>query len=702
MRLDPKLEVNGDLFQALTSVLGAAPTEATTIVVLSAYLHSIAKEYGLSDSQSLNGDHLNRIRPPLEIAPWLADLLGGELEPEFLRNRLYGAFVELAQDSEIRRLINRREPLSETGVLKIAQAHWNIERTDARPLLPIRSGQAIVGKTSRVADLKANANEDFATRRLTPRSNIGVTGLGDGQAFKSSGQGFRTLGARIAVLAARAMATSGSPQPTGEMRVTTPEIGKPSAVIWWGQAAVRVASAPSADLRSSILPQLDALFLAGAWSDARPLNDFMIGHLEEQSIADFGAADRELGGEYLRRSIMFRGRGDTNRADEAGERAYEIFRALLDLEGDDPNPDLVTIFIVVALLKLTLGSEGGLLQQFSLWRELLELGGGRAIAEQMNGSMMLLTAATVAVAVGKDVENQPQPNDQELQSRLSRGDLDELREQVDEFLDRVHEIFDEVPASGDVLSFRNSLDSVAALGPDHAAAIDNFAKGQAQYEREVAAAILRVSIGEVQYARTADVEGYLNVLRDAVAEADRLRPFFAKVPDNIAMILRNMRGQLAMLLTELDRTDQAIEVLMAGVYLIQGQDTLDAAEVKDLVDFAAVALMAGRLDLVLTWTDLAAELRDEDAMSDVSNHFAAATAKVLAGGALLRLGRSSEGIARLTAGLELQDQLVQEIPPFERSFIPKPITASMLRELAESLPEGSSSSVLRLAERLEP
>lgn len=38
--MDQKLEVNVDLFQALTLVLGASPTEATPVVVLSAYLHS--------------------------------------------------------------------------------------------------------------------------------------------------------------------------------------------------------------------------------------------------------------------------------------------------------------------------------------------------------------------------------------------------------------------------------------------------------------------------------------------------------------------------------------------------------------------------------------------------------------------------------------------------------------------------------------
>lgn len=201
--MDQKLEVNVDLFQALTSVLGAAPTEAAPTVILSAYLHFLAKDYGLSDSQSLSGDHLNRVRPPLAIAPWLTDLLGGEPEPEFLRDRVYRAFVELAQDSDARRLINRRQPLSEIGVLKLAQVHWNVERTETRPLLPVRSAQAIAGKLTQVADIKANAHEDFATMRLTPRSNIGVTGLGDGQAFQSSGQGFRTLGARIAVLCPR-------------------------------------------------------------------------------------------------------------------------------------------------------------------------------------------------------------------------------------------------------------------------------------------------------------------------------------------------------------------------------------------------------------------------------------------------------------------------------------------------------------------
>jgi len=149
---DQKLEINVDLFQALTSVLEASPTEATPVVVLSAYLHSLAKEYGLSDSQNLTGEHLNSFRPPPRITPWLSDMLGGELEPEFLRNRVYRAIVELAQNSEARRLINRRGHLSETGALMLAQVHWNIERTETRPLLPIQSAQAITGKSLGAGD----------------------------------------------------------------------------------------------------------------------------------------------------------------------------------------------------------------------------------------------------------------------------------------------------------------------------------------------------------------------------------------------------------------------------------------------------------------------------------------------------------------------------------------------------------------------
>lgn len=701
--MDQKLEVNVDLFQALTSVLGAAPTEATPIVVLSAYLHFLAKDYGLSDSQSLSGDHLNRVRPPLDIAPWLTDLLGGEPEPEFLRDRVYRAFVELAQDSDARRLINRREPLSETGVLKLAQVHWNVERTETRPLLPVRSAQAIAGKLTQVADIKANAHEDFATMRLTPRSNIGVTGLGDGQAFQSSGQGFRTLGARIAVLAARAIAASGRPQPTGELRVTTPESGKPTAVIWWGKAVVRVASASASDLSLSILPQLDALFLAGEWSDARPLNDFMIGHFEEQSIANFGAADRDLAREYLRRSMMFRGRGEIDRAKEAGDKAYELFRALVDLEGDDPDPDLVTALIIAALMKLTSDDRGQLLQRLSLWRKLLELGEGRSIAEQPNGFMMLLTAVNAAVAVGKDVEQQPDPSDPDIRTRVSLGGIDLLREEVDEFLDRVSEIFDQVPASGDLIRFRSFL-TEGSLS-EHAAVIEKVVADKAQREHDVAVAILLVSVGEVQYARTADLDGYLDVMRGAVADADRLKRFFGRVPDNLVMILRNMRGRLAMLLTESGRSDEAVEVLTQGVQAFRSQDTLDASDVKDLVDHAAVALLGERPDLVLAWTDLVAERRDEDADTDASNYFAPCTAHVLACGALLRLERIPEGVASLTLGFDLQARLAEELPPMERRFIPKPITSSLLRDIAESLAADelhASVSVLRLVDRVDP
>ena len=484
--------------------------------------------------------------------------------------------------------------------------------------------------------------------------------------------------------------------------MTTRESNKPTAVIWWGQAVVRVASAPASDLSLSILPQLDALFLAGAWSDARPLNDFMIGHFEEQSLADFGAADRDLAREYLRRSMMYRGRGEIDQAEKAGDTAYELFRVLVDLEGDDPDPALVTEFILAAGMKLIWEERGRLLQRMSLWKGLLELGEGRSIAEQPNGFMMLLTAANAAVAVGKDVERQPDPSDPDLRARVALGEIDLLREEVDEFLDRVREIFDQVPASGDLIHFRSFLTEGSL--PEHAAVIEKVVAVKAQREHDVAVAILLVSVGEVQYARTGDLDGYLDVMREAVADADRLKRFFGGVPDSLVMILRNMRGLLAMLLTESGRSDDAVEVLMQGVQVFRSQGALDASDVKDLVDYAGVALMSGRADLVLAWTDLVAERRDEDAESDASNHFAPCIAHVLACGALLSLDRIAEGVARLTIGVDFQARLADEIPPMERHFIPAPITSSLLRETAESLAEheDASKSVLRLAERVDP
>ena len=541
--------------------------------------------------------------------------------------------------------------------------------------------------------------------QLTRRSNIGVIGLGDGQASQSSGQGFRTLGARIAVLAAQAIATPGSPRPAGELRVTALESGKRNAVIWWEEAEVRVALSPAADLSQSILPQLDALFLDGAWSDARPLNDFMIGHLEEQSIADFGVADRELAREYLRRSIMFRARGDVKGADEAGDKAYELFRALVEVEGDDPDPDLLKEFAGSSIAKLT-WDHGPLIQRMSLWRELLELREGRTIAELPNGFVLLLTASDLAVAVGKDIEQRPHPGDSELRARVSNGELDELREEVDDFLDRVQGIFDQVPDSGDVLSFRSSHASLAEVGPHAAAIVERDANQMAQLESEVAVAILLVSAGEVRYARNADLDEFLGVLGAAAETAQRLTPSLARVPDILAWILRSMRGRLALLLTESGRADEALDVLSKGVQALQSKDTFDAAEVKELVDYAAVALIADRPDLALAWTETVAERRDEDAESDATNHFAPAIAHFLAYGALIQLGRVPDGIARLSAGVDLQAGLADEIPPLLRPFIPAPITSTVLREIAESLAvaeePGASRSVLRLAEQVDP
>jgi hypothetical protein len=52
------LELNADLVRALDDVLGRKPTTPEPVVVLSAYIYSLALGYGLSDSQHLSESQL--------------------------------------------------------------------------------------------------------------------------------------------------------------------------------------------------------------------------------------------------------------------------------------------------------------------------------------------------------------------------------------------------------------------------------------------------------------------------------------------------------------------------------------------------------------------------------------------------------------------------------------------------------------------
>jgi hypothetical protein len=238
------VEITHDLSDALVAILGAEPTEPEPVVVLSAYLHGLAKGYGLSESQLLTESQLERAEPPEPARKLVNYFLGGgaeSIDGGLLRDLLYSVFDELSRDSRARKALNKNEPLSEVGLLKVAQIFWNLEASETRRSLPIPSGQYITiesGETVR-ADIKVpDANEDFATMKWSDRTKRGATGLGAGQAWNSSGQGFRDKGARLAVMAAQLIIEhSSEPWPTLEdalLSHTSSDRGRPrlSSIVW--------------------------------------------------------------------------------------------------------------------------------------------------------------------------------------------------------------------------------------------------------------------------------------------------------------------------------------------------------------------------------------------------------------------------------------------------------------------------------------
>lgn len=229
---DPGLEINVDLFGALAEILGAEPRTPDPIVVLSEYLYRLAQGYGLSESLHLTESQLERADLPAPavalVNHYLADG-AASIDGDSLRDRLYATFIDLSRDRSARKALNKNEPLSEVGLLTVAQIYWNLEATNKRPSLP-------------------KFEEDFATMTWTKRVARGATGLGAGQARKSSGQGFRTKGARLAVLAAQYLVDHHSQPPPGmngaSLRVIASDLGNPTALIVW-PIDDRVVAAPT-------------------------------------------------------------------------------------------------------------------------------------------------------------------------------------------------------------------------------------------------------------------------------------------------------------------------------------------------------------------------------------------------------------------------------------------------------------------------
>lgn len=204
-----ELKIDSSLAPAMIDVLGYEPQTAEAVVVLAAYLHSLKEGYGLSEHYELGESHFGHVAPPAAAAALIAqylDVAEDQLDRETIGDRLYSICVALTEDPQSLRLLNKKAPLSEEGLLKVAQVSWNLEQRDTtRPSLPIASNQPLSmnGAGARAHIKVPGANKDFAIMEWTERLNQGVTGLGIGQAAKSSGQGFRTKAARVCVLAAK-------------------------------------------------------------------------------------------------------------------------------------------------------------------------------------------------------------------------------------------------------------------------------------------------------------------------------------------------------------------------------------------------------------------------------------------------------------------------------------------------------------------
>lgn len=198
------LEITADLSAALEWVLGDIPADPEPVVVVAACLDALAKGYGLSESGDVDEDPLARADLPalaLELLRRLVADGDAEVTADGLRDRLYEVFDRLAEDPDARRQLNKKQPLTDVGLLRLGQIYWNLEGTADRARLPIRPARITKAERSGSRQVKADIpvpghNKDFARLTWTARVNQKARG-------KSTGQGFRTQGARLAVLAAR-------------------------------------------------------------------------------------------------------------------------------------------------------------------------------------------------------------------------------------------------------------------------------------------------------------------------------------------------------------------------------------------------------------------------------------------------------------------------------------------------------------------
>lgn len=216
-----ELPLTKDLIAALeAATIDPTSAEHEIVVVITAYLDLLAKEYGLTESQNLDTDPLERTQQPGPVMDVVRHYLASgaaDLEAESVRARLYNVFVELSGDASARKALNRNTPLTESRFLHLAQIYWNLESNDVRPKLPIKPAS---GRDIPVPGFP----RDFATMLWTTRCNE------IGPSYKSSGAGFRKQGARLAVLAAKKLMENSEPMPdTAHTALTVQTTSNPGA-----------------------------------------------------------------------------------------------------------------------------------------------------------------------------------------------------------------------------------------------------------------------------------------------------------------------------------------------------------------------------------------------------------------------------------------------------------------------------------------
>jgi len=267
-----ELRVKGTLTKAIKEVLGDFPNSVEPVVVLAAYLHSLVERYGLTDSQHLDPNEFEPPVLPLEARQFV-DSFVDSANTESLRNSLYKAFVDLADDGSVRSVLNKSRALSPREVLLLAQVAWNLEHNDQRPLLPLLPDEIFEDGKRVTADIFApSIRKDFATMHWTDRGNQkGVQG-------KSSGDSFRRQTAKLAVLAAQWFLDSHTkPAPTvGEAKMLDGPKPGIRTIVW--------ASTTAHQMDDAGLPISAVQALADAFppkSKGSPTDQILVGNFAE-------------------------------------------------------------------------------------------------------------------------------------------------------------------------------------------------------------------------------------------------------------------------------------------------------------------------------------------------------------------------------------------------------------------------------------